>query len=114
MLSLKLTRYFIPAIVLLLFSCKKNELASKTAIHDGNYKASNSSVARSNSTLYRLMPYSTINYNKTVEVAGLSNADSAKIQQWDWLNLSSQKWFAEKTDSNYFLITNSLSGKVLM
>lgn len=48
-----------------------------------------------------------------VEVAGMSTADGAGIQQWAWFPNDGQKWKITKIDATYYKITNVNSGKCL-
>jgi lysophospholipase L1-like esterase/fibronectin type 3 domain-containing protein len=53
------------------------------------------------------------NSGKAIDVAGVSTANGARIQQWDWANGSNQKWRVESLGGGLFKITAQNSLKSL-
>ena len=53
------------------------------------------------------------NSKASLNVAGGSNDDTARIEQYVYDGWDSQKWTFEKVDDKYYKIVNKLSGKVL-
>ena len=51
--------------------------------------------------------------NKVLDVAGISTANGAHIQQWDYLGGDNQKWRLESVGGGYYKIVAQHSGKVL-
>lgn len=50
---------------------------------------------------------------RAMEIAGVSGADGAPVQQWDWIPNNGQKWAVTKVDATYYKIINANSGKAL-
>jgi hypothetical protein len=50
---------------------------------------------------------------KVLDVAGISMANGAQIQQWDYLGGDNQKWRLESVGDGYYRIVAKHSGKVL-
>jgi subtilisin family serine protease len=50
---------------------------------------------------------------KVLDVAGISMANGARLQQWDYLDGNNQKWTLESVGGGYYKIVSQLSGKVL-